>query len=155
MLMNTRLIYVVVNFLSPVIFIFFVSTSLAYITIPQNKRKTKITWNKKLTTTYTAQLQYMHTYLVCWYCHEWTFSDESGLSQAKRYIFLLESPEVLVLKCFFPYDFYLVWYTNFKPWQLSYLLMMQIVEMSTSVEFKMWSMSPLINLQYPSLVNPN
>ena len=43
MLMNTRIIYVVVNFLSPVIFIFFVSTSLAYITIPQNKRKTKIT----------------------------------------------------------------------------------------------------------------
>ena len=115
-----------------------------HITIPKNKRKTKITWNKKLTTTYTAQLQYMHTYLVCWYCHEWTFSDESGLSQAKRYIFLLESPEVLVLKCFFPYDFYLVWYANFKPWQLSYLLMMQIVEMSTSVEFKMWSMSPLI-----------
>ena len=30
----------------------FVSTSLAYITIPKNKRKTKITWDKKLTTTY-------------------------------------------------------------------------------------------------------
>ena len=37
-------IYVVVNFLSQVIFIFpFVSTSLAYIIIPKNKRKTKIT----------------------------------------------------------------------------------------------------------------
>ena len=30
----------------------FVSISLAYITIPKNKRKTKITWNKILTTTY-------------------------------------------------------------------------------------------------------
>ena len=30
----------------------FVSVSLAYITIPKNKRKTKITWNKILTTTY-------------------------------------------------------------------------------------------------------
>ena len=30
----------------------FVSISLAYITIPKNKRKTKITWDKKLTTTY-------------------------------------------------------------------------------------------------------
>ena len=30
---------------------FLVSTSLAYITIPKNKRKTKITWNKNLTTT--------------------------------------------------------------------------------------------------------
>ena len=27
--------------------------------------------------------------------------------------------------------------------------MMQIVEMSTSVEFKMWSMSPLINIAVP------
>ena len=32
----------------------FVSTSLAYINIPKNKRKTKITWDKKLTTTYTC-----------------------------------------------------------------------------------------------------
>ena len=39
--------YVLVNFLSEVI----VSTSLACITIPQNKTKTKITWDKKLTTT--------------------------------------------------------------------------------------------------------
>ena len=31
----------------------FVSTSLAYITTPKNKRKTKIIWDKKLTTTYT------------------------------------------------------------------------------------------------------
>ena len=31
-----------------------VLTSLAYITIPQNKRKTKITWDKKLTTRYTT-----------------------------------------------------------------------------------------------------
>ena len=47
-------IFVAVNFLSQVIFIFFfVLTSLAYITIPKNKRKTKITWNKKLTTTYS------------------------------------------------------------------------------------------------------
>ena len=29
----------------------FVSTSLAYITMPKNKRRTKITWDKKLTTT--------------------------------------------------------------------------------------------------------
>ena len=36
-------VYVVVNFLFQVIFIFaFVSTSLAYITIPKDKRKTKI-----------------------------------------------------------------------------------------------------------------
>ena len=34
----------------------FVSTSLAYITILKNKRKTKITWDKKLTTTYTLAL---------------------------------------------------------------------------------------------------
>ena len=33
-------------------FFSFVSTSLAYIIIPKNKRKTKITWDKKLTTTY-------------------------------------------------------------------------------------------------------
>ena len=46
-------IYVVVNFLSQVIFMFFVvSTSLAYITIPKNKGNIKITWDKKLTTTY-------------------------------------------------------------------------------------------------------
>ena len=32
---------------------FFFSTSLAYITIPQNKREIKITWGKKLTTTFT------------------------------------------------------------------------------------------------------
>ena len=39
-----NIIYVVVNFLSQVIFYFsFVSTSLAYITIPKIKRKTKIT----------------------------------------------------------------------------------------------------------------
>ena len=31
---------------------FFVSTSLAYITIPKNKGNIKITWDKKLTTTY-------------------------------------------------------------------------------------------------------
>ena len=31
----------------------FVSTSLAYITIPKNKSKTKITWDKKLATAYT------------------------------------------------------------------------------------------------------
>ena len=40
---NLVYMYVVVNFLSRVIFIFPVSTSLAYITIPKNKRKTKIT----------------------------------------------------------------------------------------------------------------
>ena len=50
-------IHVVVNFLSQVIFIFpFVLTSLAYINIPKNKRKTKITWDKKLTTTYTIKI---------------------------------------------------------------------------------------------------
>ena len=39
--------YVVLNFFSfQVVFIFaFVSTSLAYITIPKNKRKTKINYN--------------------------------------------------------------------------------------------------------------
>ena len=40
-----------VNFWSEVIFFPFVSTSLACITIPKDKRKTKITWDKKLTTT--------------------------------------------------------------------------------------------------------
>ena len=47
-------VYVVVNFLSQVVsFIFsFVSTSLAYITIPRNKGKLKITCDKKSTTTY-------------------------------------------------------------------------------------------------------
>ena len=47
-------VYVVVNFLSQVIFSFLlfffvvvvVSTSLAYIIIPKNKRKRKITWDK-------------------------------------------------------------------------------------------------------------
>ena len=34
----------------------FVSTSLAYISILKNKRKTKITWDKKLTTTYPYYL---------------------------------------------------------------------------------------------------
>ena len=44
----------VVNFFTSGNFSFsFVSTSLAYITIPKNKRKTKSTWHKKLTTTYT------------------------------------------------------------------------------------------------------
>ena len=44
----------VVNFFTSGNFSFsFVSTSLAYITIPKNKRKTKSTWDKKLTTTYT------------------------------------------------------------------------------------------------------
>ena len=32
----------------------FVSTSLEYTTIPKNKRKTKITWDKNLTTTYSC-----------------------------------------------------------------------------------------------------
>ena len=42
----------VVNFFTSGNFSFsFVSTSLAYITIPKNKRKTKSTWHKKLTTT--------------------------------------------------------------------------------------------------------
>ena len=40
-------IYVVVNYF----YFSFVSTLLAYITTPKNKRKTKITWDKKLTTT--------------------------------------------------------------------------------------------------------
>ena len=47
-------IYVVANFFVSGNFYFsFVSTSLAYISIPKNKRETKITWDKKLTTTYT------------------------------------------------------------------------------------------------------
>ena len=48
-------IYVVVNFfyLWYNFYFSFVSTSWAYITIPKNKRKTKFTWDKKLTTTYT------------------------------------------------------------------------------------------------------
>ena len=51
---HIKKLYVVVNFLSQVIFYFcFVSTSLTYVTIPKNKRKTKIAWDKKLTTTYT------------------------------------------------------------------------------------------------------
>ena len=37
----------------------FVSTLLADISIPQNKRKTKIIWDKKLTTTY-ATTSYIH-----------------------------------------------------------------------------------------------
>ena len=58
------LVYVVVNFLSQVIFIFpFVLTSLAYINIPKNKRKTKITWDKKLTTTYIFKRLY--SLIVC------------------------------------------------------------------------------------------
>ena len=48
------LAYLVVKFSSKGNFyVSFVSTSLAYITIPKNKRKTKITWDKKLTTTHT------------------------------------------------------------------------------------------------------
>ena len=47
-------VYVVVNFFISHHFCFsFVSTSLAYITIPKNKTKTKITWDKKLTTAST------------------------------------------------------------------------------------------------------
>ena len=41
-----------VFFISGNFYFSFVSISLAYITIPKNKRKTKITWDKKLTTTY-------------------------------------------------------------------------------------------------------
>ena len=44
-------VYVVVNFIGN-IYSSFVSTSLANVTIPKNKRKTKVTWDKKLTTTY-------------------------------------------------------------------------------------------------------
>ena len=36
--------------------IFIVSTSLAYITITNNKRKAKITWDEKLTTAYILTL---------------------------------------------------------------------------------------------------
>ena len=47
-------VYVVVNFLSYIIFIFslFVSTSLAYITIPKKQKKNKNYLDKKLTATY-------------------------------------------------------------------------------------------------------
>ena len=49
-------VWVAVNSLSQVIFIFpFVSISLAYITLPQNKRKTKLNWDEKLTTTYALK----------------------------------------------------------------------------------------------------
>ena len=44
-------IHILVILLSQVIF---VSSSLAYIIIPKNKRKTKNTWDKKLTTTYIS-----------------------------------------------------------------------------------------------------
>ena len=44
--------FVVVFFISGNSYFSFVSTSLAYINIPKNKGKTKITWDKKLTTTY-------------------------------------------------------------------------------------------------------
>ena len=62
-------IYVAVNFLTQVIFIFsFVSTcSLVYTAILKNKRKIKIkiTWDKKLTTTYILYDEYIyHWYLV-------------------------------------------------------------------------------------------
>ena len=39
---------------------FFVSTSLAYITIPKKQRNIKITWDKKLTTTYILILAIHH-----------------------------------------------------------------------------------------------
>ena len=43
--------YVVVNFLSEVIFVFLLfQLHIAYNTIPKNKRKTKITSDKKITT---------------------------------------------------------------------------------------------------------
>ena len=52
-LKRKKYINVVANFSSQVIFIFsFVSTLLAYITKHKNKRKTKITCDKKLTTTF-------------------------------------------------------------------------------------------------------
>ena len=47
-------VYVAVNFfIAGNFYISLVSTSLAYISISKNKRKTKITWDKKLTVTYT------------------------------------------------------------------------------------------------------
>ena len=42
----------VIFFISGTFYFTFVSTSLAYITIPKNKRKTEISEIKKLTTTY-------------------------------------------------------------------------------------------------------
>ena len=59
--------YVVVNFLSPVIFIFLLfSTSLAYITIPKNKRKTKINSDKKLPVQHMSYRgHYFTVYCLC------------------------------------------------------------------------------------------
>ena len=49
--------YMLKYFFTSVNFSFsFVSASLAYITIPKNERKSKITRDKKLTTTYTLAL---------------------------------------------------------------------------------------------------
>ena len=60
LLVNQNLNYVDVvgNFLSQVIFIF----PLFQLHIPKNKRKTKITWDKKLTTTYTLGPSLQQTY---------------------------------------------------------------------------------------------
>ena len=53
--------YVEVNFIFGNFYFSFVSTSLPHIIIPKNKRKMKITWDKKLTTTDTYVAQYPAT----------------------------------------------------------------------------------------------
>ena len=63
---------------------FFVSTLLAYITIPKNKGNIKITWDKKLTTTYCAKLTYKYDQM-----HITKNNEESKLNVLKIFLFLI------------------------------------------------------------------
>ena len=58
-------IYVVVNFFVSGNFYFpFVSTASVYISIPKNKRKTKITWDKKINYLQPNYYKFYHTLLT-------------------------------------------------------------------------------------------
>ena len=56
---QTNVSAVVNFFISGYFYFSFVSTSLAYITIPKNRRKRKIAWDKKLSTTYLQNERYI------------------------------------------------------------------------------------------------
>ena len=62
---------VVVNFFSGSFYFSFVSTSLVYIAVPKHmyKRKTKIIWDKKLTTTYALTSYYYYYYYYYYFHH--------------------------------------------------------------------------------------